>query len=65
MKYLKWNDLTKDEKIQATETYLTIREEEEQRNRCDVLGDYSQPIDWAAVTGCRFERKDGYVEVII
>lgn len=36
VKYLKWNDLTDDEKEQAKESYIGIREWEEQRDRNDV-----------------------------
>lgn len=64
--FLSWNDLTEAEKEQVANTYLCIREGEEQRDRNEVTEEYPEPMDWRAVKGCRFERQNnGYVDVII
>lgn len=63
---LSWDDLTDEEKKQATETYISIRETEEGRSRDEVNDDYPEPIDPEFVKGCTFFRnKDGYIEVNI
>ena len=65
-KYLKWNDLTLSEQEQAKETYLSIREHEEDRSRDETTQDYPEPMDWRGVRYCLFERKEnGYIDVII
>ena len=65
--FINWNDLTDVEKEQVINTYLCIREEEEeQRDRNEVTEEYPEPMDWRYVKTCRFERQDnGYVDVII
>lgn len=64
MKWLQWNDLTSAEKIQATESYICIREIEENRSRNEVNKDYPELIDASYVECCRFERmNDGYIYV--
>lgn len=64
--YLTWNDLSDVEKEQATNTYLFIREIEEERNRCEVTEEYPEPMNWEAVKDCKFQRRDnGYIDVII
>lgn len=66
MNYLKWEDLTDAEKEQALNSYLCIREEEEQRDRNEVTDEYPNPMDWRAVKSCKFERQsNGYISVII
>ena len=63
-----WNDLTEAEKAQATESYVCIREEEEQRSRDEVTDEYPYPIDPANVECCRgFYRnlETGYIFVDI
>lgn len=63
---LTWNDLTEEEKEQAKETYLYIREIEEDRHENEITQDYEEPINKNYVKYCRFERKEnGYIEVII
>lgn len=63
---LTYNDLTDDEKMQVTETYVCIREHEEGRNRNEINNDYPEPIDPTGVENCKFHRTDyGYVEVLI
>lgn len=65
-KYHKWEDLTLPEQEQVKETYLSIREHEEDRDRDEITQDYPEPMDWRDVKDCYFERKpNGYVEVII
>jgi len=65
-KDLKWEDLTPEEKEQAKETYLCIRECEEERERNEITSEYPYPIDWEYVMTCQFERnEDGCIEVII
>lgn len=54
---LEWDDLTEYEKELAKEQYLTIREDEEQRNRDEVNERFPEPIDWTYVTECLFKRK--------
>ena len=64
--FLSWNDLTDAEREQVINTYLCIREEEEQRDRNEVTEEYPELMDWRAVKGCRFERQNnGYIDVII
>lgn len=61
-----YSDLTDDEKIQVTETYICIREHEEERNREEITNDYPEPIDPTGVENCTFHRTDdGFVEVMI
>lgn len=62
---LRWEHLTEEEKEQAKETYLCIRECEEERGRNDISPDYPNPIDWEGVMDCHFERDNGYIHVII
>lgn len=51
---------------QALNSYLCIREEEEQRDRNEVTDEYPNPMDWRAVKSCKFERQNnGYISVII
>lgn len=54
--FLGWNDLTNAEREQVVNTYLCIRENEEQRDRNEVTEEYPEHMDWRAVEGCRFER---------
>lgn len=57
-KILFWEDLTEQEKEQAKETYISIREIEEETTRENIDADF--------VECCSFERLDnGYIEVII
>ena len=64
--WLSWNDLTEMEKAQATESYIWIREQEEQRQRDEITEEYPEPINPDGVTCCRFERmEDGYIYVDI
>lgn len=64
--WLSWDDLTELEKEQATESYIYIREVEEQRQRDEITKDYPEPINPKRVEGCRFERmSDGYIYVDI
>lgn len=68
VKYLKWNDLTDDEKEQAKESYIGIREWEEQRDRNDVTSntDYNNPINTDILVNCTFERTEsGYIIINI
>lgn len=68
MKFLRWNDLTEEEKEQATESYIAVREWEEERNRDDVTSntDYDNPIDVDMLECCRFKRTEsGYIEIYI
>lgn len=66
MKILMWDDLTEEEKEQAKETYLFIREIEEDRLRNEITQNYDEPINENYVKYCKFERKEnGYIEVII
>lgn len=66
MKILTWENLTKEEQKQTTETYLYIREIEEDRLRNEVTEDYPEPIDKDGVKDCKFERDEyGYIVVII
>ena len=63
--FLNWNDLTNAEREQTINTYLCIREEEEQRDRNEVTETYPEPMDWRLVKPCKFERREsGYVDVI-
>lgn len=58
MSYLFWDDLSAEEKIQATETYCYIRACEEE---CD-----ENSVDAKCVEFCKFERdSNGYIEVMI
>lgn len=65
--FLQWSDLTKEEQEQAMESYINIREREEERDRNEVTNDYPEPIDGTEVENCLFERRqeDGYIFVII
>lgn len=66
--FLHWNDLTEAEKEQAKESYICLREYEEDRNRDDVTSnpDYDYPITGDGVESCRFERMEsGNIFVII
>lgn len=61
-KYLTWDDLTEIEKEQAKESYIGVREWEEQRKRKDC--DYS--INTDILIGCQFERTEsGYIIIHI
>lgn len=63
---LSWSDLTEEEKEQAKETYLCIREIEEDRPRNEITQDYNKPIDQSYAKYCKFIRNNkGYIEVII
>lgn len=65
-KWLSWDELTEEQKEQAQESYMLMREEEEERARDDVFSnpDYDEPIDPEGVKSCRFEiMEDGYVYV--
>ena len=63
---LYWNDLSEAEKFQATETYVYIRECEEERDRNQITNEYPKPIDPKGVECCTFFREDdGYITVII
>lgn len=54
-RWLTWDDLTDEEKRQATDSYLSIRADAE-----DDMDD----IDVSCVECCRFERQeDGYIYV--
>lgn len=55
--FISWEDLTPEEREQATNTYRAIRAEEE--------GCLEAEVDISGVDCCRFERCDGYVDVII
>ena len=58
-KWLVWNELTKDEKEQAIESYAHLREIEEEKS-------YSRKRALKEVVCCKFERqKDGYIYVNI
>lgn len=64
--WLEWDDLNRTERTQARESYISIREYEEQRDRNDVVSnpDYDKPIDGSGVLCCRFQRMpDGYIYV--
>lgn len=68
MGWLAWSDLTKEEKEQAKESYIYIRECEEGRNRNDITSnpDYDYPITADGIEYCKFERmKDGYIFINI
>lgn len=64
-KNLKWDELSTIDKEQAKEQYLYIRECEEQRGRNEVTPEYPYPIDWELVKECKFDVKDGAVNVWI
>ena len=65
-KYHKWEDLTLPEQEQVKETYLSIREHEEGRDRNETTIDYPEPMDWREVRYCLFEQKEnGTIDVII
>lgn len=58
MQYIFYNELTQEEKEQATQTYISIRAEEEQKQEKDVN---SKGVEF-----CKFIREDdGYISVII
>lgn len=66
--WLLWDELTESQKEQAQESYMLIREEEEERTKDDVSAnpDYDYPIDPEHTQSCRFEvTSDGYVYVDI
>lgn len=64
--YIYWEDLSPAEKEQATETYICIRECEEQRSRDEVTNTYAELINPSNVECCKFIRQeDGYVIVDI
>lgn len=64
--WLTWNDLTDEEKKQARETYISIREAEEERRRDEITEEYPYPIDGDGVLNRRFLREsDGYITVDI
>ena len=64
--YRRWEDLTLEQKEQATETYLILRETEEGRGRNETNPDYPDPIDPKGVESCTFSiLGDGYVQVNI
>ena len=54
---LLWADLTDDEKIEATEQYVYIRECEEGRDRDGTNKEYPAPIDPEGVKSCTFYRE--------
>ena len=67
-KWLTWDDLTDEEKVAARESYICIREHEEDRHRDDITNnpDYDYPITGDSVEGCRFERMESgciYVDI--
>ena len=67
-KYLTWNDLTEIEKEQAKESYIGVREWEEERDRNDIKSnkDYNHPINTDILVECRFNRTEsGYIEIIL
>lgn len=66
--WLKWDDLNRTERAQARESYISIREYEEERDRDDVVSNpnYNKPIDGSGVRCCGFQRMpDGYIYVNI
>ena len=68
MDWLTWDELTEAEKEQSTESYIGIREWEEERNRSDVTSnkDYDKPINTDMLKDCRFERTEsGYIIIHI
>ncbi len=66
MKYLKWEELSKKEQEQATETYFSIREEEECRLRNETNDDYPFPMNASILPECLFIRNNnGYVDIVI
>lgn len=67
-KYLTWNDLTEIEKEQAKESYIGVREWEEERERNDVISnkDYDCVINTDILAECQFERTEsGYIIIHI
>lgn len=62
---LNWNDLTNVEKAQAKETYLCIREQEENRSRDEFTDDYPDPMCACGVVCCKFQRVSSGIEAII
>ena len=57
IKWLVWNELTKDEKEQAIESYAYLREIEEEKS-CSIKRALEEVIC------CKFERQqDGYIYV--
>ena len=57
--WLHWEDLTPAEKKQARESYITIRELEEEKARSTVIKKYRNDV-----VNKRFERMpDGYIYV--
>lgn len=57
--WLHWENLTPAEKKQARESYITIRELEEEKSRSTVIKKYRNDV-----VNKRFERKpDGYIYV--
>lgn len=66
LRHWSWDDLTSEQKEQATEEYLCIREAEEDRGRNETNKDYPDPIDPEGVKNCSFRiQADGYVMVLI
>lgn len=68
MEWLTWDDLTEAEKEEAKESYICIREYEEERNRNDITSnpDYDYPITADGIECCKFERMaSGYIFVNI
>lgn len=63
--WLKWDDLTDEEKEQATESYICFRECEEERSREEIAKEYGKNFA-DCVKDCQFERQeDGYIFVNI
>ena len=65
-KYKTWEELTLLEQEEVKETYLSIREHEEGRDRNETTIDYPEPMDWREIRYCLFEQKEnGTIDVII
>ena len=57
--WLQWDDLTPEEKRQARESYITIRELEEEKARSTMMKKYGNDV-----VSKRFQRMaDGYIYV--
>lgn len=54
---LSWDELSPQEKAQAQESYLCIKENEEKRGRNEVTDEHPEPINPDGVKLCKFKRE--------
>lgn len=64
---VRFEDLSARERAQVTETYLCIREHEENRARNKTTKEYPEPIDPSGVKNCTLYKDldSGYVYPLI